>query len=58
MTEAGGTTRGGQCDSLGDTILITVVGMLEATIDGDDPYWYFITHKKFRKHMDTVIAFI
>jgi hypothetical protein len=58
MTEAGGTTRGGQCGSLGDTVLITVVGMLEATVDGDGPCWYFIMHKKFCKHMDTIIAFI
>jgi hypothetical protein len=33
-----GRIRGGECSYLGDTILLVVVGLLEATLDGDDPF--------------------
>ena len=39
MMRAVGSARGDECDHLGDAVLITVVGLLEDALDGDDPLW-------------------
>jgi hypothetical protein len=37
MAWAIGGTGGNECGCLGNTVLLIVVGLLEATLDGDDP---------------------
>jgi hypothetical protein len=38
-------TGGDECGYLVDTVLVIVVGLLKAALDGDDPIW--VRHLKF-----------